>query len=105
MQALLLPFTPRYIALTLAWLLTFAFAAAIGGSMLSGWDVPLALGFCVCLFLGALGIRAQLLWGDAVPPDLLLALPYLATVLGVWLSGRLRGGVKTAADSNELRDY
>ena len=57
MQALLLPFTPRYIVLTLAWLLTFAFAAAIGGSMLSGWDAPLALGLCVSLFLGGLGIR------------------------------------------------
>ena len=57
MQAVLLPFTPRYIVLTLAWLLTFAFAAAIGGSMLSGWDVPLALAFFACLFLGLLGIR------------------------------------------------
>ena len=44
MQTLLLPFTPRYVALTLAWLLTFAFAAAIGGSMLSGWDAPLGVG-------------------------------------------------------------
>jgi hypothetical protein len=57
MQALLLPFTPRYVVLTLAWLLTFAFAATIGGSMISGWDVPLALAFCGCLFLGVLGIR------------------------------------------------
>ena len=31
MQVLLLPFTPRYVVLTLAWLLTFAFAATIGG--------------------------------------------------------------------------
>ncbi len=57
MQAVMLPFTPRYVVLTLAWLLTFAFAAAIGGSMISGWDVPLGLAFCACLFLGLLGIR------------------------------------------------
>src|ERR1700760_3134017 len=57
MQALKLPFTPRYISLTLAWLLTLAFGATIGGSMLSGWDAPLGLGFAACLFLGALGVR------------------------------------------------
>jgi glutamate synthase domain-containing protein 2 len=57
MQALWLPFTPRYISLTLAWALTFAFGAAIGGSMISGWDVPLALAFTACLFLGGLGVR------------------------------------------------
>ena len=57
MQAVLLPFTPRYVVLTLAWLLTFAFAATIGGSMISGWDVPLGIAFCACLFLGLLGIR------------------------------------------------
>jgi simple sugar transport system permease protein len=32
-------------------------------------------------------------------------LPYLATVLGVWISGQLRGGVKAAATGGELRDY
>jgi glutamate synthase domain-containing protein 2 len=57
MQALLLPFTPRYVSLTLAWLLTIAFAAAIGLSMLSDWDYPLGAAFFVCLFLGLLGIR------------------------------------------------
>ena len=57
MQAMLLPFTPRYVALTLAWVLTLAFGAAIGGSMLSGWDAPLGLAFLGCLFLGLLGIR------------------------------------------------
>ena len=34
-----------------------------------------------------------------------LALPYLATVFGVWLSGRLRGGAKAANGFAELRDY
>ena len=57
MQAVLLPFTPRYIALTLAWALATLFAVAIGGSMLSGWDVPLLIGLVVCLFLGVLGVR------------------------------------------------
>ena len=57
MQAMLLPFTPRYVALTLAWALTLAFGVAIGGSMLSGWDAPLGLAFLGCLFLGLLGVR------------------------------------------------
>ncbi len=57
MNFMLLPFTPRYIALTLAWLLTLAFGVAIGGSMISGWDAPLAVAFFACLFLGLLGIR------------------------------------------------
>ncbi len=57
MQAVLLPFTPRYISLTLAWILTLAFGVAIGGSMISGWDAPLSVAFFACLFLGLLGIR------------------------------------------------
>ena len=32
-------------------------------------------------------------------------LPYLATVAGVWISGRLRGGAKAAPAFGELRDY
>jgi glutamate synthase domain-containing protein 2 len=57
LQALLLPFTARYVALTLAWAFTFVFAAAILGSMVSGWDAPLGIGFFACLFLGLLGLR------------------------------------------------
>src|SRR5579875_664893 len=57
MQAVMLPFTPRYIALTLAWALTFAFAWLIESAMISRWDIPLALAFFACLFLGLLGIR------------------------------------------------
>jgi simple sugar transport system permease protein len=53
----------------------------------------------------ALGIKAQLTFGEAISRDLLLALPYLATVLGVWISGRLRGGARAASMSLELRDY
>jgi simple sugar transport system permease protein len=55
--------------------------------------------------VGAMGIRAQMLFGDKIPHDLLLALPYLATIVGVWISGRLRGGAKAAATFGELRDY
>jgi hypothetical protein len=40
----------------------------------------------------SLGIKAQSTFGNAAPPELILSLPYLATVAGVWLSSRLRGG-------------
>ena len=68
---------------------------------------PVGSAFAALFFsvVGAVGIRAQLVFGDAVPHDLLLALPYLATVFGVWLSGRLRGGAKAANGFAELRDY
>jgi hypothetical protein len=39
-----------------------------------------------------------------VPNDLLLALPYIATVIGVWISARVRGGATTGG-FGELRDY
>jgi glutamate synthase domain-containing protein 2 len=57
MRVLLLPFTPRYIALTLAWILAFSFAGLIGSAMISRWDIPLSLAFLACLFLGLLGFR------------------------------------------------
>lgn len=79
-----------------------AFAAVVFGA---GHPIGSALAALFFSLVGALGIRAQLVYGDAVPHDLLLALPYLATVLGVWLSGRLRGGAKAAASFAELRDY
>jgi len=53
----------------------------------------------------SLGIRAQLMFGNAISHDLLLALPYLATIAGVWISGRLRGGARAASGFLELRDY
>ncbi len=80
-----------------------AFAAVVFGA-----SHPIGSAFAAIFFsvVGALGIRAQLVFGDAVPHDLLLALPYLATVFGVWLSGRLRGGLAAApASFGELRDY
>jgi ABC-type uncharacterized transport system permease subunit len=78
-----------------------SFAAVIFGSGHPLGSVAAAFFFSV---VGALGIRAQLVFGDRVPHDLLLALPYLATIAGIWLSGYLRGGAK-AQGSAELRDY
>lgn len=78
-----------------------AFAAVIFGAA-----HPVAATFAALFFAvaGALGIRAQLMFGDKVPHDLLQALPYLATVFGVWISGKLRGGAKAANGFAELRD-
>ncbi|MGH8789366.1 MAG: hypothetical protein ACREYA_30365 [Cupriavidus necator] len=49
-------------------------------------------------------IRAQLIYGDAIPNDLLQALPYLATTFGVWLSTKLRGGLGSIRGTAEMRD-
>jgi simple sugar transport system permease protein len=78
-----------------------AFAAVIFGAAHPVGSTFAALFFAV---VGAIGIRAQLSFGDKVPHDLLQALPYLATVFGVWLSGKLRGGAKAASSFAELRD-
>lgn len=77
------------------------FAAVIFGA---GHPIGAALAAMFFAVVGALGIRAQLTFGDRVPHDLLLALPYLATVLGIWLSTQLRGGTKAASGFGELRD-
>lgn len=79
-----------------------AFAAVIFGAANPIGATGAAFFFAI---VGALGIRAQLVFGDRVPHDLLLALPYIATVIGVWISGKLRGGAKAAAGFGELRDY
>ena len=78
-----------------------AFSAVIFGA-----GHPLASAAAALFFsiVGAIGTRAQLLFGDRVPNDLLLALPYIATVVGVWASVRLRGGATTSG-FGELRDY
>jgi hypothetical protein len=49
-----------------------------------------------------MGIKAQLVFGERAPRDFVLMLPYLATVLGIWISARLRGGVPLS--SIEMRD-
>lgn len=78
-----------------------AFAAVIFGAA-----HPIGATFAALFFatVGALGIRAQLMFGDKVPHDLLQALPYLVTIFGVWLSGKLRGGTKAAGAFAELKD-
>jgi simple sugar transport system permease protein len=79
-----------------------AFAAVIFGGGHPIGSVAAALFFSI---VQALGIKAQLVFGAEVSQDLLLALPYLATIVGVWISGRLRGGAKAAGGMSELRDY
>jgi len=77
------------------------FAAVIFGA-----SHPIGATFAALFFaiVGALGIRAQLAFGERIPHDLLLALPYVATVLGIWLSTQLRGGTKANNGFGELRD-
>ncbi|MFI5410969.1 ABC transporter permease [Kaistia sp. UC242_56] len=77
------------------------FAAVIFGA---GHPIGSSLAALFFAIVGALGIRAQLAFGDRVPHDLLLALPYIATVIGIWLSTQLRGGTKAASGFGELRD-
>lgn len=78
-----------------------AFTAVIFGA-----GHPIGATFAALFFaiVGALGIRAQLLFGDRVPHDLLLGLPYIATVFGIWLSAKLRGGTRAISNFGELRD-
>jgi ABC-type uncharacterized transport system permease subunit len=76
-----------------------AFAAVSFGAMDPFGSTGAALFFALVEYLG---IKAQFMFGNAAPPELILSLPYLATVVGVWLSSRLRGGV---AMTSELREY
>lgn len=64
------------------------FAAVIFGA---GHPIGATLAAFFFAFAGAMGIRAQLLYGDRVPSSLLLSLPYIATVVGLWFSSRFRG--------------
>jgi ABC-type uncharacterized transport system permease subunit len=78
------------------------FAAVIFGA---GHPVLASLAALFFAVVGAIGIRAQLAFGDRIPHDLLLGLPYIATVFGIWFSARLRGGAKAATGAfGELRD-
>lgn len=77
------------------------FAAVIFGA---GHPIGASLAATFFAVVGALGIRAQLAFGDRVPHDLLLALPYIATVVGIWVSTQLRGGTKATSGFSELRD-
>ncbi|MFE3838251.1 ABC transporter permease [Pseudogemmobacter sonorensis] len=73
------------------------FAAVIFGA---GHPLGATLAAFFFAFVGALGIRAQLMFGERVPSSLLLSLPYIATILGLWLSARVRG--KGNAGPSEL---
>ena len=77
------------------------FAAVIFGA---GHPVGSALAATFFSLVGVVGIRLQLHFGAIVSHDLLLCLPYLATVFGVWVTGRIRGGADAAAQASELRD-
>ena len=79
-----------------------SFAAVIFGA-----GHPIGAAFAAMFFslVGVAGIRLQLLFGASIPHDVLLSLPYMATILGVWVSGRMRGGAKAATQASELRDY
>ena len=79
-----------------------SFAAVIFGAA-----HPIGAAFAAIFFslVGVAGIRLQLLFGASIPHDVLLSLPYMATILGVWISGRMRGGAKAATEASELRDY
>ncbi|MGA2795277.1 MAG: FMN-binding glutamate synthase family protein [Roseiarcus sp.] len=57
MRMLALAFTPRFIVLTLCILATLLLALAIGGSMLSRWDIPLGVALAVFGALSLLGLR------------------------------------------------
>ena len=78
-----------------------SFAAVIFGAA-----HPVGSAFAAMFFsvVGVAGIRLQLLFGASIPHDMLLSLPYLATVLGLWISGRMRGGAEAVAEASELRD-
>jgi simple sugar transport system permease protein len=76
-----------------------AFAAVSFGAMNPFGTAGAAAFFTLVEYLG---IKVQLAFGNAAPPELILSLPYLATVAGVWLSSRLRGG---SATISELREY
>ncbi len=73
------------------------FAAVIFGA---GHPIGATLAAFFFAFVGALGIRAQLLYGDLFPSSLLLSLPYVATVIGLWISARIKG--PSAATNSEL---
>ena len=78
-----------------------AFAAVIFGA---GHPLGAAAAATFFSLVEYLGIKAQLVLGHAAPPELILSLPYIATVAGVWLSSRLRGQSGTSSGISELRE-
>lgn len=78
------------------------FAAVIFGASHPIGAAAAALFFSVAEFLG---IKAQLGLGESAPREFVLMLPYVATIAGVWVSSRVRGGTSTAQGFTELHDY
>ncbi len=76
-----------------------AFAAVSFGAMNPLGSAAAAAFFAAVEYLG---IQGQIRFGNVAPPELIQSLPYVATVAGIWLSSRLRGG---SASISELRDY
>jgi ABC-type uncharacterized transport system permease subunit len=79
-----------------------AFAAVIFGASNPLGATAAATFFALVEYLG---IKAQLGFGRGVPPELILSLPYVATVAGVWLSSRLRGDTGAESGISELREF
>jgi glutamate synthase domain-containing protein 2 len=57
LRALILPFTPRFIVLTLCVLVAAALSTILGGAMLTRWDIPFEIALVVSLALVAVGLR------------------------------------------------
>jgi glutamate synthase domain-containing protein 2 len=66
LRALALAFTPRFIVLTICILAAVALTIIIGGSMLSRWDVPLALALVVFAGLSLVGVRDLMQTGHSI---------------------------------------
>ena len=75
-------------------------------AVLFGAGHPVGSAFAAAFFslVGVLGIRMQIHFGAVVSHDLLLCLPYIATVFGVWITGRARGGADAVSQASELRE-
>ena len=75
-------------------------------AVILGGGHPVGSAFAATFFslVSVTGVLMQIHLGAFISHDLLLCLPYLATVLGVWFIGRARGGARAASQVSELRD-
>lgn len=79
-----------------------AFTAILFGN---GQPIGTALAGLFFGFADALGINTQLNVTTRIPREFVLMLPFIVTILAVWLSGVLRrGSLEAAAGFRELRD-
>ncbi len=77
------------------------FAAVIFGG---GHPVGSALAAMFFSIVSVVGIRMQIHMGNFVSHDLLLCLPYIATVLGIWITARAKGRTNSSSQLSELRE-